>query len=170
MGHSIDVTTAWYAFPCARMMAEIDSGVPPVGEDNRLVGMLTDRDIALRGWARRAAPAADREPAAPSRRDHLALRRGAEAHARNSSQDGLGSIQARRAALPGHQPRSAALSSRRLALARNGAGPLDLVLQLDDAVKKLLCRGRTARHNAVAAAHHGVRVVVVAAAIGARAH
>jgi CBS domain-containing protein len=33
----------------ARMMAEIDAGVLPVAEDDRLVGMLTDRDIAIRG-------------------------------------------------------------------------------------------------------------------------
>src|SRR4051812_16484606 len=30
----------------AQMMAEIDSGVLPVGDGDRLVGMLTDRDIA----------------------------------------------------------------------------------------------------------------------------
>lgn len=32
----------------AKMMAEIDSGVLPVGENGQLVGMITDRDIALR--------------------------------------------------------------------------------------------------------------------------
>lgn len=32
----------------ARIMAEIDAGVMPVGEDDRLVGMITDRDIAIR--------------------------------------------------------------------------------------------------------------------------
>ena len=32
----------------ARMMAEIDAGVLPVGDDDRLVGMITDRDIAVR--------------------------------------------------------------------------------------------------------------------------
>jgi CBS domain-containing protein len=36
----------------ARMMAECDSGVLPVGEDDRLVGMLTDRDIAIRAVAK----------------------------------------------------------------------------------------------------------------------
>ena len=36
---------------CARMMAEIDAGVLPVGENDRLVGMLTDRDIAVRAVA-----------------------------------------------------------------------------------------------------------------------
>jgi CBS domain-containing protein len=29
-------------------MAEIDAGVMPVGENDRLVGMITDRDIAIR--------------------------------------------------------------------------------------------------------------------------
>ena len=33
----------------ARTMGEIDAGVLPVGEDDRLVGMITDRDIAVRG-------------------------------------------------------------------------------------------------------------------------
>ena len=32
----------------ARMMAQIDAGVLPVGENDRLVGMITDRDIAIR--------------------------------------------------------------------------------------------------------------------------
>jgi CBS domain-containing protein len=32
----------------AKMMAEIDAGVIPVGENDRLVGMITDRDIAIR--------------------------------------------------------------------------------------------------------------------------
>lgn len=33
----------------ARAMAEVDSGVLPVGENDRLVGMITNRDIAVRG-------------------------------------------------------------------------------------------------------------------------
>jgi CBS domain-containing protein len=32
----------------AKIMAEIDAGVLPVGESDRLVGMITDRDIAIR--------------------------------------------------------------------------------------------------------------------------
>jgi CBS domain-containing protein len=36
----------------ARLMAEIDAGALPVGEDERLVGMITDRDIAVRAVAR----------------------------------------------------------------------------------------------------------------------
>jgi CBS domain-containing protein len=35
----------------AKMMAELDIGVLPVGENDRLVGMVTDRDIAIRGVA-----------------------------------------------------------------------------------------------------------------------
>ena len=35
----------------ARMMAEIDAGVLPVADGDRLVGMLTDRDIAIRAVA-----------------------------------------------------------------------------------------------------------------------
>src|ERR1043166_2480482 len=40
----------------ARMMPEIDAGVLPVGEDDRLVGMITDRDIAVRGVAKGKGP------------------------------------------------------------------------------------------------------------------
>jgi CBS domain-containing protein len=32
----------------AKMMASIDAGVLPVGENDRLVGMITDRDITIR--------------------------------------------------------------------------------------------------------------------------
>jgi CBS domain-containing protein len=32
----------------ARLMAKVDVGLLPVGEDDRLVGVITDRDIALR--------------------------------------------------------------------------------------------------------------------------
>ena len=40
----------------AQMMAECDSGVLPVGEDDRLVGMITDRDIAIRAVAKDLPP------------------------------------------------------------------------------------------------------------------
>jgi CBS domain-containing protein len=33
---------------CAKTMASIDAGAMPVGENDRLVGMITDRDIAIR--------------------------------------------------------------------------------------------------------------------------
>ncbi len=33
------------------MMAELDAGVLPVSDGDRLVGMITDRDIAVRGVA-----------------------------------------------------------------------------------------------------------------------
>ena len=35
----------------AKMMAEADIGCLPVGDDNRIVGMLTDRDIVVRALA-----------------------------------------------------------------------------------------------------------------------
>ena len=40
----------------AKTMAEIDAGSLPVGEDNRLVGMITDRDIAIRAVAEGKSP------------------------------------------------------------------------------------------------------------------
>jgi CBS domain-containing protein len=41
----------------AQMMAQIDAGGLPVGENDRLVGMLTDRDITLRAVAKGKSPA-----------------------------------------------------------------------------------------------------------------
>ena len=40
----------------ARIMADIDAGVLPVGDNDRLVGMITDRDIAVRAVAMGLAP------------------------------------------------------------------------------------------------------------------
>lgn len=40
----------------ALLMAELDVGVLPVGEDDRLVGMVTDRDIAIRGIGQGIGP------------------------------------------------------------------------------------------------------------------
>ena len=40
----------------ARMMAEIDSGVLPVRDGDRLCGMITDRDIAIRAVAEGKSP------------------------------------------------------------------------------------------------------------------
>lgn len=40
----------------ARMMAEIDAGSLPVGDNDRLVGMITDRDIAVRAVAAGKSP------------------------------------------------------------------------------------------------------------------
>jgi CBS domain-containing protein len=41
----------------ARKMAQIDAGVLPVGEGDKLVGMLTDRDLAVRAVAQGRNPA-----------------------------------------------------------------------------------------------------------------
>jgi CBS domain-containing protein len=40
----------------ASTMLKIDAGVLPVGENDRLVGMITDRDIALRAVAKGLGP------------------------------------------------------------------------------------------------------------------
>ena len=40
----------------ARMMADLNTGALPVGEKDRLVGMITDRDIAVRAVARGRNP------------------------------------------------------------------------------------------------------------------
>ena len=40
----------------ARLMAELDAGIMPVREADRLVGMITDRDIAVRAVAEGRGP------------------------------------------------------------------------------------------------------------------
>jgi CBS domain-containing protein len=42
----------------ARIMLDMDVGALPVGDNDRLVGMITDRDIAVRGVAAGKAPSA----------------------------------------------------------------------------------------------------------------
>ena len=40
----------------ANIMAEIDAGAMPVGDNDRLIGMITDRDIAIRAVAQGKGP------------------------------------------------------------------------------------------------------------------
>ena len=40
----------------AKIMAEIDAGALPVGENDKLIGMITDRDIAIRAVAQGRGP------------------------------------------------------------------------------------------------------------------
>jgi CBS-domain-containing membrane protein len=40
----------------AQLMEDADCGILPVGEDNRVVGMVTDRDITVRGVAQGRTP------------------------------------------------------------------------------------------------------------------
>ena len=40
----------------AKAMADIDAGALPVGENDRLIGMVTDRDIAIRAVAQGKGP------------------------------------------------------------------------------------------------------------------
>ena len=40
----------------ATLMAQLDCGALPVGQNDRLLGMVTDRDIALRGVAKGQPP------------------------------------------------------------------------------------------------------------------
>ena len=43
----------------ARMMTDCDAGALPVGDGDRLVGMITDRDMAIRGLAQGLGPDAE---------------------------------------------------------------------------------------------------------------
>ncbi|HSD53832.1 MAG TPA: CBS domain-containing protein [Burkholderiales bacterium] len=57
MSRDVKVATPRHSIcDAARLMAEIDAGVLPVGDEDRLVGMITDRDIALRAVAKNKGP------------------------------------------------------------------------------------------------------------------
>ena len=43
-------------FDAARAMAALDAGILPVAEKDRVIGVLTDRDIAVRAVATRKGP------------------------------------------------------------------------------------------------------------------
>jgi CBS domain-containing protein len=43
-------------YDAAKAMAALDAGALPVGDNDRLVGMITDRDIAVRAVAARKGP------------------------------------------------------------------------------------------------------------------
>jgi len=52
MSHHVLVANPRQAIAeAARLMSKCDAGVLPVGEDDRLVGMITDRDIVIRAVA-----------------------------------------------------------------------------------------------------------------------
>ena len=53
----------------ARRMRDLDVGALPIcGEDDRLAGMLTDRDIVMRSWRRAATRAQSRWATSPTAR------------------------------------------------------------------------------------------------------
>jgi CBS domain-containing protein len=50
MSRQVEIVSPGDSMQCAaQMMARIDAGALPVGDGDRLVGMITDRDIAIRG-------------------------------------------------------------------------------------------------------------------------
>ncbi|MGE0258172.1 MAG: CBS domain-containing protein [Alphaproteobacteria bacterium] len=53
----------------AKMMADLDTGALPVGENDRLVGMITDRDIAVRAVAAGRDP--DKTPVREAMSEHI---------------------------------------------------------------------------------------------------
>lgn len=57
MSHDVQMTSPKQSIQdAAKMMAKIDAGVLPVAENDRLVGVLTDRDIAIRAVAEGKSP------------------------------------------------------------------------------------------------------------------
>ena len=57
MSHDVQVASPKQSIrDAAKLMAKIDAGVLPVGENDRLVGVITDRDITVRAVAAGKAP------------------------------------------------------------------------------------------------------------------
>src|SRR4029077_294424 len=57
MSRDVQVTSPTQSIRnAAKVMAKIDAGVLPVGENDRLIGIITDRDIAIRAVAEGKAP------------------------------------------------------------------------------------------------------------------
>ena len=57
MTHHVKIVSAEDTLKrAAQMMEELDCGILPVRENDRLVGMLSDRDIAIRAVARGKSP------------------------------------------------------------------------------------------------------------------
>ena len=57
MSHDVHVASPTQSIrDAAKIMAKIDAGVLPVGENDRLIGIITDRDIAIRAVAEGKAP------------------------------------------------------------------------------------------------------------------
>ena len=57
MSHDVVITSPRESLrTAAKRMADMDVGVLPVGDNERLVGMITDRDITVRGIARGLGP------------------------------------------------------------------------------------------------------------------
>lgn len=59
MSHDVVVINPWESLKtAARRMADLDVGALPVGEDDQLIGMVTDRDMVIRGLAIGKGPSA----------------------------------------------------------------------------------------------------------------
>ena len=57
MTRDVRVTTPGQSIrEAAKLMAELDAGAIPVGDSDRLVGIITDRDIAIRAVAAGKSP------------------------------------------------------------------------------------------------------------------
>ena len=85
----------------AKMMAKIDAGVLPVGENDRLVGMITDRDIAIRAVAEGKAQGATppgRQSGKAAGGDNLPRRSRSQRGRRHHGSNGFTHLRTRRRA------------------------------------------------------------------------
>lgn len=60
MSHEVKVAAPDHSLQsAAQLMADIDAGFLPVADNDKLIGIVTDRDIAIRGVARGRPPEAN---------------------------------------------------------------------------------------------------------------
>lgn len=102
----------------AQLMAELDVGILPVGENDRLVGMVTDRDIAVRGIARGCGPDAQVSEVMTDTVKYCFADQTIEEVSRN-----MGDIQVRRLPVVDRQKRLVGIIS--LSDIANGEGAID---------------------------------------------
>jgi len=110
----------------AKMMADLDTGALPVGENDRLVGVVTDRDIAVRG----VAPGL--HPATATLREVMTekIRYCFEDEAIEAVADKMGEWQIRRLPVLSREKRLVGIVS---------LGDIAVALPEHDAAKKALC-------------------------------
>jgi CBS domain-containing protein len=109
----------------ARIMLDIDAGSLPVGENDKLVGMVTDRDIAVRGVAAGKAPSAPVREVMSAEVKYCFEDEDTAHVARNMAEQQVRRLPATspRRRRPGRPPRRCLESRRRVALIRRRDDP-----------------------------------------------
>jgi CBS domain-containing protein len=109
----------------AQLMRDLDTGALPVAENDRLVGMITDRDITIRAVAEGKAPHECRVREAMSREVHYCFEDEAEAEVAAK----MGKLQVRRLPVLNRDKRLVGIVSLGDLAAEAGAAPSGAALE-----------------------------------------